>query len=387
MKRATIIVLDSLGVGELPDADKYNDLGANTLGHIVEACGGLNIPNLASFGMGKIEGITGIEVKDTTVAHYGRIGEKSVGKDTTTGHWEMMGLYIDKPFLTFPEGFPKEFIEEFEKKVGRKTIVNLPASGTEILDEYGEHHEKTGDLIVYTSADSVFQIAAHEDVVPLDELYKICKIAREMLVDDLQVARVIARPFIGTKGKYSRTANRRDYSVLPFGKTVLDNVKENGQEVYAIGKIEDIFAGQGITEAVHTESNMDGVDKTIEALKETFDGIIFTNLVDFDAKFGHRRDAKGYGQAIEEFDARLPEIIHSMKQEDVLILTADHGNDPSFRGTDHTREYIPLLVFEKGIKSGTNLGTLNCFSDIGATVAEILGAKMPENGTSFKKFI
>ncbi len=387
MKRVTVIVLDSLGIGELPDAAKFNDEGANTLNHIVEACNGLNIPHLTSFGMGKIEGVKGIETPDKTVAHYGKMAEKSNGKDTTTGHWEMMGLYIEKPFLTFPNGFPDAFIKSFEEKVGRKTIVNLPASGTEVIEDYGEHHEKTGDLIVYTSADSVFQIAAHEDVVPIEELYSICQTARDMLVDDLQVARVIARPFVGKKGSYERTANRRDFSISPYENTVMDNVKEAGLEVYAIGKIEDIFNNKGVTFAVHNESNMDGVDHTIDALKKEFDGFIFTNLVDFDAKYGHRRDPKGYGKAIEDFDSRMPEIIEAMKEDDILILTADHGNDPVHFGTDHTREYVPLLVFSKKIKEGKAIGTRSCFGDIGATISEILGTTMPKHGDSFKELI
>ncbi len=385
MKRVIIIVMDSMGIGALPDAEDYGDLGANTLGHIVDACKGLNITNLSDLGIGNIDGLTQISKKDKPKASYGRLKEMSVGKDTTTGHWEMMGLYIDTPFKTFSNGFPDDFIKAFEEKIGRKTIGNYPASGTEIIKELGPHHIKTGDIIVYTSADSVFQIAAHEDVIPLKELYDICLTAREMLVGDLQVARVIARPFIGETDQYTRTSNRRDFSIPPFSETVLDLIKNESKAVYAIGKIEDIFDGKGITKAVHTESNMDGVDKTISALNDDFEGLIFTNLVDFDAKYGHRRDPKGYGRAIEDFDNRLSEILNALKKEDVLILTADHGNDPTFKGSDHTREYVPILVYGEMIKSGVNLGTLDSFADIGATTADILQVKMPKYGKSFLK--
>jgi len=382
MKRVIIIVMDSMGIGALPDAEKYGDSGTNTLGHIIEACGGLYIPNLLGLGIGNIEGVE-ISKNDYPKACFGRLMEMSAGKDTTTGHWEIMGLYIEKPFKTFPKGFPNEFIESFEKRIGRKTMGNYPASGTEIIKELGPLHEKTGDIIVYTSADSVFQIACHEQIVPLEELYSICETAREMLKGDLQVARVIARPFIGEQENYTRTANRRDFSISPYAATVLDSIKKVNKEVYAIGKIEDIFDGQGITKAVHTENNMDGVDKTIKALHDSFEGLIFTNLVDFDAKYGHRRNAPGYGKAVETFDKRLPDIIDAMKEDDVLMITADHGNDPTHEGTDHTREYVPILVYGAKVKEGVDLGTLCSFADIGATTAHILKADMPEYGTSF----
>lgn len=384
-KRVVIIVLDSMGIGALPDAEKFGDKGANTLGNILKANGSLDIPNLSQIGMGNIDGVDYIAPSDKPIGAFGRSKEMSDGKDTTTGHWEMMGLYIEEPFKTFPQGFPENFISEFEEKVGRKTMGNYPVSGTEIIKQLGEEHVKTGHIIVYTSADSVFQIAAHEDVVPLDELYSICSTARKMLTGDLQVARVIARPFIGENGNYKRTSNRRDFSVSPFEETVLDHIKKKGLEVYAIGKIEDIFNGRGITKAIHTKDNMDGVDKTIEALKEDFSGFIFTNLVDFDSKYGHRRDPKGYKEAIEAFDKRLPEIINHLKDDDILLLTADHGNDPTYKGTDHTREYIPILVYGDHVQEGTNLGTLNSFADIGATTADILEAKAPQYGKSFKE--
>ncbi|NLK73366.1 MAG: phosphopentomutase [Clostridiales bacterium] len=383
MKRVILIVLDSIGIGALPDADKYGDAGANTLNHIAQICGGINIPNLSGLGIGNIEGLDNIEKADEPTASFGRAKEMSSGKDTTTGHWEMMGLFLEKPFKTFHEGFPRDFIEAFSNKIGRKVIGNYPASGTEIIKELGKEHEETGAIIVYTSADSVFQIAAHEEVVPLEELYNICAVAREMLTGDLQVARVIARPFTGKEGNYTRTSNRRDFSISPFSDTVLDFIKDKELEVKAVGKIEDIFNKKGITEAVHTENNMDGVDKTLDYMEKNFEGLIFTNLVDFDSKYGHRRNPEGYKQAIEEFDDRLPEIIHALRDEDILIITADHGNDPTYIGTDHTREYIPVLVYGEYIKNGVDIGTLETFADIGATIADYLNAGMPEYGKSF----
>lgn len=383
VKRVILIVLDSIGIGALPDADKYGDAGANTLNHIAQICGGINIPNLSGLGIGNIEGLDNIEKADEPTASFGRAKEMSSGKDTTTGHWEMMGLFLEKPFKTFHEGFPRDFIEAFSNKIGRKVIGNYPASGTEIIKELGKEHEETGAIIVYTSADSVFQIAAHEEVVPLEELYNICAVAREMLTGDLQVARVIARPFTGKEGNYTRTSNRRDFSISPFSDTVLDFIKDKELEVKAVGKIEDIFNKKGITEAVHTENNMDGVDKTLDYMEKNFEGLIFTNLVDFDSKYGHRRNPEGYKQAIEEFDDRLPEIIHALRDEDILIITADHGNDPTYIGTDHTREYIPVLVYGEYIKNGVDIGTLETFADIGATIADYLNAGMPEYGKSF----
>ena len=300
----------------------------------------------------------------------------------------MTGVIVEKPFKTFPDGFTKDIIDEFEKRTGRKVVGNKPASGTAILDEYGEHQMKTGDVIVYTSADSVFQIAAHEEIIPLEELYKMCEIAREIMMGDNAVARIIARPYIGKKaGEFERTSNRRDYSLNPFEPTVLDTIKESNLDVIGVGKIEDIFNGQGITEAIHTKDNMDGVDQTINYIKKDNHGLIFTNLVDFDSKYGHRRNSLGYKEALEEFDARIPEIISAMNDDDVLIINADHGNDPTYKGTDHTREYIPVLVYGKNIKSGVNLGIRKSFADIGATVSDILDVNLPLNGTSFKEEI
>ncbi|GFZ34153.1 phosphopentomutase [Clostridium zeae] len=383
IKRVIWIVLDSVGIGELPDAAKYGDVGSNTLGHVAEFNNGLIIPNMENIGLGNIAGITSLNEVVSPTGCYGKIHEASNGKDTVTGHWEMVGVKSEIAFPTYPDGFPKSVIDKFEEFTGRKVIGNKSASGTEILDELGEEHMKTGALIVYTSADSVFQIAAHEDIVPLEDLYKYCEFAREMLTGEESVARVIARPFLGNPGSFTRTPNRRDYALLPPHDTLLDLLAKKGLNVMAVGKIEDIFSGRGITEAVHTKDNMDGVDKTLEYIKEDKDGLIFTNLVDFDMKWGHRRDAKSYGKGLEEFDARLPEIISSMKDTDVLFITADHGCDPTFRGTDHTREYVPFLAYGAQLKKGFNLGTRIGFFDMGQTIADIFDAGETKNGVSF----
>lgn len=385
MNRVIWMVIDSVGIGQLPDSKKFGDEGVNTLGNIVKSFTDIKIPNLKKLGIGNINEVDFMESEENPIAAFGKCSEVSQGKDTTTGHWEMTGVLVETPFKTFENGFPKDIIDEFEKRTGRKVVGNKPSSGTTILDEYGEHQMETGDVIVYTSADSVFQIAAHEEIIPLDELYKMCKIAREIMMGENAVARIIARPYIGKKkGEFSRTSNRRDYSLNPFEPTVLDNIKQSGLDVIGVGKIEDIFNGQGITEAIHTKDNMDGVDETINYIKKDNKGLIFTNLVDFDSKYGHRRDTKGYKEALEEFDARIPEIIEAMNDDDVLIINADHGNDPTYKGTDHTREYIPLLVYGKNIKQGVNLGIRNSFADIGATVTDILNVEMPKNGISFK---
>ncbi|UWE04828.1 phosphopentomutase [Laceyella sacchari] len=383
--RVSLIVLDSVGIGELPDAAEYNDAGAHTLGHIAEFKNGLHMPNMQNMGLGNIEPIRGIEAVAEPLAYFGKMSELSKGKDTTTGHWEFMGVYTDKPFKTYPDGFPRELIQAFEERTGRKVLGNKPASGTAIIDELGEEHMRTGGLIVYTSADSVFQIAAHEEVVPLEELYRCCEIARELTLDErFSVVRVIARPFIGSPGQFTRTANRRDYSVKPPHPTVLNALKEAGRDVIAIGKISDIYAGEGVTRAIHTKSNMDGVDQLLNVMKEPFNGLAFVNLVDFDAKFGHRRDPAGYAQALEEFDARLPEVLDALGEEDLLIITADHGNDPTHHGTDHTREYTPLLVYSKSLPQvGKSLGVRGTFADIGATLAENFEVQLPTIGKSF----
>jgi len=386
VNRVILFVLDSMGIGALPDAETFGDIGVNTLGHIA-ASGAFHIPNLTKMGIGNIEGVDEIPSVSNPIAAFGRSKEASNGKDTTTGHWEIAGLKIDTPFKTYPNGFPDAIMRVFEEKTGRKTLCNAPASGTEIIEKLGEQHMKTGDLIVYTSADSVFQIAAHEEVIPLKELYHYCEIARELLRGEEQVARVIARPFIGKPGAFERTSNRRDYSLKPFGKTVLDYAKEAGLTVKSVGKIYDIFDGEGLTHEIHTKDNMDGVDQTITFLKESFKGIIFTNLVDFDAKFGHRRNVLGYKKAIEELDARIPEIISAMNPDDMIIFLADHGNDPTYKGTDHTREYIPLIIYGDAVKAGANIGTRETFSDVAATVSDILGINATPNGVSFKKDI
>ncbi|MCC0637235.1 phosphopentomutase [Clostridioides sp. ES-S-0001-02] len=387
MSRVIWIVIDSVGIGALPDAENFGDSkDVSTLGNIFKEYSEIQIPNMRKLGIGNIDGVDFFEDEKEPIGCFGKCKEMSQGKDTTTGHWEMTGIIVDKPFKTFEHGFSKEIIEEFEKKTGRKVVGNKPASGTVIIDEYGEHQIKTGDVIVYTSADSVFQIAANEEVIPLEELYSMCKIAREIMMGDNAVARVIARPFIGKKtGEFVRTSNRRDYSLDPFEPTVLDNIKESGLEVLAVGKIEDIFNGKGITEAIHTKSNMDGVDETLKYMKQDNKGLIYSNLVDFDSKYGHRRDPEGYKKALEEFDNRLPEIMSNMREDDILIINADHGNDPTYKGTDHTREYIPVMIYGSKIKKGFNLGIKDTFADIGATVADILDVKLPKHGTSFKK--
>lgn len=385
MSKVIMIITDSLGVGAMPDAPNYGDRNADTFGHILEKCGSLNIPNLLKLGFGNIDGVAkGKLAVESPLGCFGKMSELSKGKDTTTGHWEIAGIKTDIPFKTYPKGFPKEFMDAFCEKIGTECLGNYPASGTAIIEELGPEHEATGKPIVYTSADSVFQIAVNTDVVPLERLYEICKIAREMLVGDWACGRVIARPYVMKDGKRERTSDRRDYAVTPPEDTILDYISAAGYEVYGVGKIGDIFNKKGLTTDIHTVSNMDGVDKTIEAIKMDFDGFIFTNLVDFDSKYGHRRDPLGYGKCIEEFDARLPEILEAMAEDDVMIITADHGNDPIEEGTDHTREYVPVLAYGKKCKSGVNLGTRECFADAGATVADILGVKLPAIGKSFK---
>ncbi|CEQ31374.1 phosphopentomutase [[Clostridium] sordellii] len=387
MSRVIWMVIDSVGIGALPDSEKFGDVNVNTLGNIVKAYKDIQLPNMIKLGLSNIDGIDSLDSIDNPIGSFGRASEVSKGKDTTTGHWEMTGVLVETPFKTYENGFPKEIINEFERKTNRKVIGNKPASGTAILDELGEQQMKTGEVIVYTSADSVFQIAAHEEIIPLEELYKMCEIAREIMMGENAVARIIARPFVGKPGAFERTSNRRDYSLSPFEDTVLDTIKKSNLDVIGVGKIEDIFNKQGITEAIHTKDNMDGVDQTINYMKKENKGLIFTNLVDFDSKYGHRRDVEGYKKALEEFDARIPEIIDNMKDDDILIINADHGNDPTYKGTDHTREYIPVLVYGKNINKGYNLGTRKSFADIGATVADILNVDLPKHGESFKSEI
>ena len=383
-KRVALIVLDSVGIGELPDAADYGDVGANTLMNIKTKVPEMALPNMCQMGLSNTFGVEALgNVEKLFTGTCGRLAEISLGKDTTTGHWEIAGLKVEHPFPTYPQGFPQDLIAAFEAKVGRKVLGNCVASGTEIIDRFGDAHVESGNLILYTSADSVFQIAAHEDIVPIDELYNICKIAREMLVDEWNTSRVIARPFIGKSGNWQRTANRKDYSVAPFAKTMLDYIKEASLDVHGIGKISDIFAGVGITQSTPTKDNMAGVDATIQQLKSDSNGLIFTNLVDFDSVYGHRRDYKGYADALMAFDARLPEIVAALKDDDILIITADHGCDPTFKGTDHTREYVPILIYGHNIKAGINLGTRETFADIGQTILDYLGVSGDIQGTSF----
>lgn len=377
-------MMDSMGVGALPDAGNYGDQGADTFGHIAEKMDSFSIPNLSRLGLGNISGVAdGRFAVSRPEGAYGKARELSIGKDTITGHWEIAGIETKTPFKTYPDGFPEAFIQAFEREIGVGTLGNYPASGTEIIEVLGEEHEATGKPIVYTSADSVFQIAANTDVIPLDRLYSICRTARRLLTGEWACGRVIARPYVLENGKRVRTSDRKDFAVSPGAETLLDKVSAAGGTVYAIGKISDIFNGQGVTKAVHTENNMDGVDKTIEALSEDFGGLIFTNLVDFDSKFGHRRDPEGYGKAIEEFDRRLPEIEGAMREEDLLIICADHGNDPVHSGWDHTREYVPILVYGKNVREGVDLGVRDTFADIGASIADYLGAEATAIGTSF----
>lgn len=381
-KRIHLIVLDSVGIGEAPDAADFNDLGSHTLGHIAEVAG-LKVPHMVELGLANIEHLAGLAPVASSKGYWTKLEEVSAGKDTMTGHWEIMGLKIETPFRVFPDGFPDELIERIEAFSGRKVVCNAPASGTEVLDQYGEHQMKTGDLIVYTSADSVLQIAAHEDIIPLEELYRICEYAREITLEDpYMLGRIIARPYIGTPGNWTRTANRHDYALSPFADTTLDFLKAGGYDVISIGKINDIFNTKGITDAVRTKSNMDGVDQLLKIMDRDFTGLSFTNLVDFDAIYGHRRNTEGYAQALEDFDNRLPEIYSKLRQDDLLLITADHGNDPTYSGTDHTREYVPILAYSP---SFTQAGELKAryYSDIAATISDNFGVAKTEQGSSF----
>ena len=380
-KKAILIVLDSVGIGELPDAAAYGDAGADTLGHIMAAAQP-KLPNMMKLGLGNIDGISFRGNVADPEGCYGKMKEVSAGKDTTTGHWEIAGVQLKHPFPTFPDGFPQDFIERFEQATGRGTLGNKAASGTAILDELGEEHVATGKLIVYTSADSVFQIAAHEDVVPLEELYRYCEIAREMLSGDMEVGRVIARPFVGEKsGAFKRTGGRRDYSAVP-PTTMLDLLEQNGKTVYAVGKIEDIFCLRGITKSNHAAGNANCLAATYTAMQEDFDGLLFVNLVDFDMAYGHRRDTVGYAKALEDFDVQLPKIQSMMGEEDILILTADHGCDPCHTGTDHTREHVPVLMWGKKLEGGVNLGVRDTYGDLSATVLDFFGVENTLKGTS-----
>ena len=383
-RRVILIIMDSVGAGELPDAGRYGDTGSHTLNHIFERYPQMNLPNLSSLGLASISGVKIAPFRGRVRGAYGKMAERSEGKDTITGHWEICGLTMDEPFRTFTEeGFPEEFIAAFEARIGRSVIGNYSASGTEIIRVLGEEHRRTGSPIVYTSADSVFQVAANVEVIPMETLYEYCEAARELLVGQWLVGRVIARPFIEKDGNYVRISGRHDYTYDPKSETILDRISQAGQEVCAVGKITDIFSGNGITSSVYTNGNDDGVYRTVEYMESCRQGLIFTNLIDFDSMYGHRRDPEGYGRALEEFDAMLPAVIHRMKPEDLLIICADHGNDPVHAGWNHTREYVPLLVYGEMVRENTDLGILRSFADAGASICEYLGVPKMKNGTSF----
>lgn len=382
VERVILIILDSVGIGALPDAEDYGDLGANTLGNIAREYD-LKLPYLEELGLGKIEPLQGINGDMAARGVYGKMAEQSVGKDTTTGHWELSGIISESPFPTYPDGFPDEVIEPFCERIGRDILGNYPASGTEIIEELGREHLESGKPIVYTSADSVFQVAAHVDVISVDELYEICELARKILTGEHGVARVIARPFTGEPGSFERTEDRKDFSLAPPGETMLDKISQAGLAVQSVGKIDDIFVNRGITASAHRIDNMETVTALLEFLQSGESGLIFANLVEFDMVYGHRREPQGYARALEDFDARLPEIYREMKSGDVLFITADHGCDPTFRGTDHTREYVPLLGYGEYIKSNLCLETRDTFSDLAATITELLGTDSPPAGRSF----
>jgi phosphopentomutase len=380
--RAIVIVMDSVGIGELPDAAEYGDQGSNTIGNIARRVP-LQVPTLRSLGLARVAAIGGAPAPAEPKAAVGRMAEASAGKDSVTGHWEMMGIVLDRPFPVFPNGFSAEVIAAFARQTGRGVLGNRAASGTEIIDALGPEHMRTGSLIVYTSADSVFQIAAHEDIVPVPELYRACEIAYALVGEGLGVGRVIARPFVGTPGHFTRTTNRRDYALPPAGETLLDRVKAAALPVVAIGKIEDLFAGRGITRAIHTKSDDDGMDWVEREMETVECGLIFTNLVDFDTQYGHRNDIEGYAKNLERFDARLSAILPRLREDDLLIVTADHGNDPTTPSTDHAREYVPLIVAGRHVRVGADLGTRRTFADLGQTLADVLGVGRLAHGTSF----
>jgi phosphopentomutase len=387
MSRVIILLLDGVGCGELPDAADYCDQGSNTLANLAKAVGGLSLPNLAALGLGNITSIQGVPAQAHARASFGRMAEQSAGKDSTTGHWEVAGLVTQEPFPLFPNGFPPELMGSIEQAIGRKTIGNVAASGTEIIKELGEEHLKTGCPIVYTSADSVLQIACHEDVIPPDELYRICQQARGLCSGPFCVGRVIARPFTGKPGLFRRTARRKDFSCAPPQPTLLDNVKEAGLPVVAIGKVDDLFAGRGFTETHHSVNNPDCLRLTVQAMEKTRTGLIFTNLIQFDMDWGHRNDPAGFAAGLEAFDAFLPRLTECVAPDDLLFITADHGNDPTTSSTDHSREYVPLLALGPGFRKGVNLGTRPTFADIGQTAAEFLKAKPTPHGESFLELI
>jgi phosphopentomutase len=383
LKRAIVVVLDGVGAGANPDAHAYGDDGASSLEHCAQAIGGLELPNLGQIGLGNITPILGTPPNEHARGSYGRMAEAAAGKDSTTGHWEMMGVVLHRPLPTYPRGFPDELVEQFEHAIGRKVLGNKPASGTEIIKELGEEHLSTARPILYTSADSVFQLAAHQEVIPLAELYQMCEIARAMLTGENAVGRVIARPFIGTPGNFTRTEHRRDFSLAPLDTTLLDVLKDSGKEVISIGKIEDLFAGRGLTQRDHTETNRDGMAVTLRWLERDFTGLLFVNLVEFDMLWGHRRDSQGYAQALRDVDAWFGQVQQVMRPGDAMFFTADHGVDPTYRGTDHTREHVPLLVYGEQVRAGVNLGVRSTFADLGQALAQAFHVEPLVAGTSF----
>ncbi len=383
LRRAILVVLDGVGAGANPDAHAYGDDGASSLEHCAQAVGGLELPNLGSIGLGNITPIAGTPPTDHAAGSFGRMAEAGAGKDSTTGHWEMTGVVLRKPLPTYPHGFPPDVVAQFEQLIGRKTLGNKAASGTEIIKELGDEHVRTGYPILYTSADSVFQVAAHQDVIPLAELYHICQLAREMLTGDHAVGRVIARPFVGASGHYTRTEHRRDFSLAPLGVSLLDVLKENGKDVIGIGKIEDLFAGRGLTQRDHTETNQDGMAATLRYLGRDFTGLLFVNLVEFDMLWGHRRDSQGYAQALRDVDSWFARVRQAMRPGDAIFFTGDHGVDPTYRGSDHTREMVPLLAYGEPVRAGVNLGVRATFADLGQTLAQAFGVGPLAAGTSF----
>lgn len=388
MKRAIVIIIDGVGIGELPDAAQYGDSGSNTLGNLAREVGGMNLPNLEKLGLGKIAPVQGLSADIEASASYGKMAEVSPGKDSTTGHWELAGLLLDRPFPTYPKGFPREVIDEFTRRTGLEVLGNKPASGTEIIKELGEEHVRTGKPIVYTSADSVFQIAAHEDVIPLDKLYEICQIARNMLQGEHAVARVIARPFIGKNaGDFKRTKYRKDFSLAPFGKTLHLNLKDKGWPTVGIGKINDLYALSGIQKSRYTKTNPEGMRAILEEMDETGSGLIMANLVDFDMLYGHRNDCQGFYNALREFDRWLPGLLRKLKDEDILMITADHGNDPTTPSTDHSREYVPILITGPHIRPNRNIGVRTSFADMQATLADYFEIPTTGKGESFLNLI
>ncbi len=383
LKRALLIVLDGVGAGANPDAYAYGDEGASSLEHCAQAVRGLELPYLGRLGIGNITPIQGTPPAKDAIGAFGRMRESGVGKDSTTGHWEMTGVVLQKPLPTYPHGFPSDLIAAYEHAIGRKVIGNKPASGTEIIKELGEEHMRTGYPIVYTSADSVFQVAAHQDIIPLEELYHICRIARNMLTGDDAVGRVIARPFTGAPGHFTRTEHRRDFSLAPTGTTLLDLMHDSGYDVIGLGKIEDLFAGRGLTQRDHTETNQDGMAATLRWLERDFRGLLFVNLVEFDMLWGHRRDSRGYANALRDVDAWFGQVMQVMQPGDAIFFTGDHGVDPTFRGSDHTREHVPLLAYGEPVRSNVNIGVRSTFADLGQTLAEAFNAGKLAAGTSF----